>query len=455
MKLLDLFLVASMPVLKVLVLTALGLFLALDRVDVLGENARKQLNTVALVSSNLSKAITLETVILMRFMPLNILATFVIGSALGWLLIKITRPPQRLKGLVLGCCAAGNLGNLPLIIIPAVCKEKGSPFGAPNICYTYGMTYASLSLAIGAIFLWSYVYNIVRISSSKVSIIVNSDELTSRVDSIGTTSELHQGNCSSTLIPPNHIGSASPNHAYKSALPFAKYNGTKKVPSSLGLSNFQVLCASIWVVITNGNKFDSNYSAIYCFWVSWQGSILEKIKHCLRMFSNKINLKKLFAPSIIGAVVGFIIGMVPQLRNIMIGSGAPLNVVHNSASLLGDVALPTVTLIMGGNLLKGLKSSGTLLSLILGIIAVRYIALPLLGIVIVRSATHFGLVHSDPLYQFVLLLQYALPPAINIGTMTQLFGAGESECSVIMLWTYALASVSLTLWSTFFMWLVV
>ncbi|XP_048335213.1 protein PIN-LIKES 3 isoform X3 [Ziziphus jujuba] len=420
MKLLDLFLVASMPVLKVLVLTALGLFLALDRVDVLGENARKQLNTIiffvfnpALVSSNLSKAITLETVILMRFMPLNILATFVIGSALGWLLIKITRPPQRLKGLVLGCCAAGNLGNLPLIIIPAVCKEKGSPFGAPNICYTYGMTYASLSLAIGAIFLWSYVYNIVRISSSKVSIIVNSDELTSRVDSIGTTSELHQGNCSSTLIPPNHIGSASPNHAYKSALPFAKYNGTKK------------------------------------------GSILEKIKHCLRMFSNKINLKKLFAPSIIGAVVGFIIGMVPQLRNIMIGSGAPLNVVHNSASLLGDVALPTVTLIMGGNLLKGLKSSGTLLSLILGIIAVRYIALPLLGIVIVRSATHFGLVHSDPLYQFVLLLQYALPPAINIGTMTQLFGAGESECSVIMLWTYALASVSLTLWSTFFMWLVV
>lgn len=40
------------------------------------------------------------------------------------------------------------------------------------------------------------------------------------------------------------------------------------------------------------------------------------------------------------------------------------------------------------------------------------------------------------------------------GTITQLFGAGESECSVIMLWTYALASVSITLWSTFFLWLV-
>lgn len=39
-------------------------------------------------------------------------------------------------------------------------------------------------------------------------------------------------------------------------------------------------------------------------------------------------------------------------------------------------------------------------------------------------------------------------------TITQLFGAGESECSVIMLWSYALASAALTLWTAFFMWLV-
>jgi len=28
------------------------------------------------------------------------------------------------------------------------------------------------------------------------------------------------------------------------------------------------------------------------------------------------------------------------------------------------------------------------------------------------------------------------------GTIAQLFGAGESECSVMMLWTYALASIA-------------
>lgn len=162
-----------------------------------------------------------------------------------------------------------------------------------------------------------------------------------------------------------------------------------------------------------------------------------------------------------------------------------------------------MTLIVGGNLLRGkfedhkftfiylfswsclirfagLKGSGISLQLVFGIVAVRYVFLPVAGILMVKGAVYLGLVHADPLYVFVLLLQFAVPPAINTGmsfrwqyktvfpkiwarflkivnmagTIMQLFGVGESECSVIMLWTYGLASISLTLWSTFFMWLV-
>nr|CAB3453792.1 unnamed protein product [Digitaria exilis] len=65
-------------------------------------------------------------------------------------------------------------------------------------------------------------------------------------------------------------------------------------------------------------------------------------------------------------------------------------------------AVPAVTLIMGGNLLKG-------------IVAVRYVLLPLLGPAVVKGAAHLRLIQPDPLYQFILLLQYAVPPAMNIG----------------------------------------
>uniref|UniRef100_A0A7N0TR62 Protein PIN-LIKES 3-like n=1 Tax=Kalanchoe fedtschenkoi TaxID=63787 RepID=A0A7N0TR62_KALFE len=336
----------------------------------------------------------------MWFMPFNILITFILGSALGWLLVKVTGAPQRLKGLIIGCCAAGNLGNLPLIIVPAVCREKASPFGDPDVCHSYGMAYVALSMAVGAVFLWSYVYNIVRVSSREVPKVIKAN------------SSINQNEV--TLIQVDESTEPLLDQSSEGKLASCAIESTVKAPVS-----------------------EHNI-------VGW-----------LTMLAQKMNLKRILAPSTIGAVVGFIVGVIPQLRILLIGSGAPLRAVQDSVSMLGDAAIPSVTLIMGGNLLRGMKGDGVEAPVIVGVIGVRYILLPIMGTLIVKGGVHLGLVQSDPLFQFVLLLQYALPPAMNIGTITQLFGTGESECSVIMLWTYSLASVALTLWSTFFMWFVV
>ncbi|XP_031269229.1 protein PIN-LIKES 3-like isoform X3 [Pistacia vera] len=334
------------------------------------------------------------------FMPFNILLTFIIGSALGWMLLKITKAPSDLWGLVLGCCAA------------AVCKERDSPFGDGHTCYNQGMAYAALSMAIGSICFWSYVYNILRIYSNKNSEGAKLDDFTESTKSEVETAASLSNSRLGPLLPLN-VSSLKEDHLDHQELDRTNINeGKLKVP------------------------------------------LIEKIKQFFQTFAMKINLRKLFAPSIIGAMVGLMVGSIPQVQKVLIGDSAPLRVVEDSASLLGDAAIPTVTIVVGANLLKGLKGSRIQRSLIIGIIVIRYIALPIMGVIIVKLAVHFGLVKSNPLYRFVLLLQFALPPAINIGTISQLFGAGEGECSVIMLWTYALASVSLTMWSTFFMWLV-
>nr|XP_043634294.1 protein PIN-LIKES 3-like [Erigeron canadensis] len=394
----DLFCAASMPVLKVLIVTALGSFLALDSIDILGPSTRKQVNNLvfyvfnpALVSSKLASTLTYESFKSLWFMPVNILLTFIIGSGLGWALIVIAKPPQHLKGLIIGTCAAGNLGNLLLILIPAVCKEKGTPFGDPNVCYDYGIAYASLSTAIGAVFLWSYVFNLVRVFSDHSQ--HSGHNVVTRIEESETRAE----DLTQSLLP----------------------SSTTSVNTKIKVK-----------------------------------VILGKMKQHLGNFSRQVNLKAVFAPSTLGAIVGFIIGTIAPIRRLLIGTTAPFRVIQDSASLVGDAAIPTVALILGGNLLRGLKGSGISLPLVFGIVAVRYVFLPLCGILIVKGALYLGLVHADPLYLFVLLLQFAMPPAMNIGTMTQLFGSGESECSVIMLWAYGFASISLTLWSTFFMWIV-
>ncbi|GAU20192.1 hypothetical protein TSUD_352560 [Trifolium subterraneum] len=101
-----------------------------------------------------------------------------------------------------------------------------------------------------------------------------------------------------------------------------------------------------------------------------------------------MKLKSLFAPATIGAIVGLIIGVVPQFRKILIVNNAPLSVIQDSIVMVGDAGIPAMTLLVGANLIKGIG--------------------------IVKGAIHFGLIHPDPLYQFILLLQFALPPAVAI-----------------------------------------
>lgn len=412
---LELFSVASFPVIKVLLVTGIGLLLALDNINLLGKDARNQTNHLVhyvfnpgLIGGNLAQTITLDNVVSLWFMPVNILVTFLLGSALGWIIIKLTKPPRHIEGLIVGVCSAGNLGNLPIIIIPAICKDKGSPFGDPDVCYQYGMAYASLSMAIGAVFIWTYVYNIMRISSNKVH---------------------KEGNKSSDSITLEASGDVSESIIEE---------GSENISPTKGNVD------DAYILLLSKNESEQKTKV----------PVFDKIKHKCGMILGNPNFRGIFSPATLGAIVGFIVGVVPWLRRLMIGSNAPLHVIEDSASMLGDAAIPTITLIMGANLLRGLKGASTPLWTIIGIISVRYILLPIFGVLIIKGATHLGLVQIDPLYQFVLLLQYALPPAMNIGTIAQLFGAGESECSVIMLWTYALASIAVTLWSTYFMWLV-
>lgn len=105
------------------------------------------------------------------------------------------------------------MGNLLLIVVPAICKEEGSPFGDSQVCSSVGLSYASFSMAViesltiiffnsfnhiraknvckildlfrfttsqrtaehrlflvlqlGGFFIWSYTYQLIRTSSMK------------------------------------------------------------------------------------------------------------------------------------------------------------------------------------------------------------------------------------------------------------------------------------------------
>ncbi|XP_065856166.1 protein PIN-LIKES 7-like [Euphorbia lathyris] len=407
-----LFEVATMPNLQLILISGLGALLATNYCNLLTADARKSLNkivfivfTPSLMFASLAKTVTLEDIISWWYMPINIGFTFLIGGILGWILVKVMKPAPHLEGLVIATCSTGNLGNLLLIIVPAICNEAGSPFGERETCRTIGLSYASFSMALGGFYIWTYTYHLIRSSAAKLE--------TSQVDE----EVIKEANKDLESNQETHL---------------LKGENEEHVPVYLASAK------SIDDIVPQ--EFPQVHGSEKSFWSKLWGTLSQI-------------LEELMAPPTIAAILGFVFGAVTFLRNLIIGEGAPFHVIQDSIKLLGDGTIPCITLILGGNLIQGLRRSRMKGWIIVWIVCIRYVIQPAIGIWIVKAASNLGFLPSDHLFQFVLMVQYTLPPAMNIGTMTQLFNVGQEECSVLFLWTYIIAAFAMTFWSTVFMWI--
>lgn len=339
-----------MPVIQVLFMSLVGAFMASDRCKLFPVEARNSMNKVvfvlfapALMFANLAQTVTLEDIISWWFMPVNMGLTFLIGGLLGWLVVKILKPPPYLEGLIVATCSAGNMGNLPIILVPAICDEDKSPFGNRSVCRTVGLSYASFSMALGGFYIWTYTFRLIKGSAMKVQAIEESEKIAIK----SSNSDLEADHKTHLLGAPED----------------------------------------------KENKVVKEKTGFWRKGVDFLHEILEE----------------LLAPPTLGAIIGFIFGAVRWLRNLIIGDDAPLRIVQSTAKLLGDGTIPCMTIILGGNLIQGLRSSAVKPMVVLGIVCVRYIAMPIIGIGIVLTAANLGFLPADPLFQYVLMLQFTLP----------------------------------------------
>lgn len=410
-----------MPIVQVLLISVLGALMATQYWNLLTADARRSLNkmvftvfTPSLMFASLAKTVTLEEIISWWFMPVNVAMTFLIGGILGWIVVKLLRPKPHLEGLVIATCASGNLGNLLLIIVPAICHEQGSPFGNRDVCSSVGLSYASFSMALGGFFIWSYSYQLIKQSSVRYKALAQAAE----------PEEV-----------PKEVNKDFDANAQTQLL-----RGTtddQEDVSVLVASTKSSSDPECQIIVTQASHLQTGKESF------WKRSL--EFLHQL--------LEELLAPPTLAAIVGFIFGAVVWLRNLIIGDSAPLRVIQDSIEILGDGTIPCITLILGGNLIQGLRSSTLKPLIIIAVVCVRYIALPFIGVWVVKAAAALGFLPSDPLYHYVLMVQFTLPPAMNIGTMTQLFDVAQEECSVLFLWTYLVAALALTGWSMVFMWI--
>ncbi|RHN41828.1 putative membrane transport protein [Medicago truncatula] len=108
--------VASAPIIQVLLISAVGAYMATEHGNnLLAADFRKSLNkivftafTPALIFASFAKSVSLDDMISWWFMPVNIGLTFLFGGILGWIIVKLLKPNMKVEGLIIASCSSGT-----------------------------------------------------------------------------------------------------------------------------------------------------------------------------------------------------------------------------------------------------------------------------------------------------------------------------------------------------------
>ncbi|XP_074583255.1 protein PIN-LIKES 6-like [Curcuma longa] len=382
---------AVLPIAKVFTMCFMGVLMASKYVNILPANGRKLLNGLVfslllpcLIFSQLGRAITWQKLLEWWFIPFNIILSTIFGSLVGFIVASIVQPPYPYFKFTIIHIGIGNIGNIPLVLIAALCRDKSNPFGDSAKCSQDGNAYISFGQWVGAIVLYTYVFQMLAPPP-------------------GQTFD----GAEETKLPTSH--------------PLDKNSETEKVP-----------------LLTSREAESTRLES------PKQGKIIGTLCYLVE----KLKLKQVFQPPIIASALAILTGTIPFLKNFILTNDAPLFFFTDSCLILGEAMIPCILLALGGNLVEGPGAGSRRLGLrtTAAIIFGRLVLVPPTGLGIITIADKLGLFpKGDKMFKFVLLLQHTMPTSVLSGAVASLRGCGK-EAASILFWVHIFAVFSMAGW---------
>ncbi|KAK4783079.1 hypothetical protein SAY86_007453 [Trapa natans] len=389
--------IAVLPIAKVFTMCFLGFLMASKYVNILPANGRKLLNGLVfslllpcLIFSQLGQAITLQKMIQWWFIPMNVVLTAISGSLIGFIVATIVRPPYPFFKFTIIHIGIGNIGNVPLVLIAALCRDQNNPFGDSETCSTDGTAYISFGQWVGAIILYTYVFNM----------LAPPPEGTFDIDELN-------------LPTRNPLGGA----------PSVTNTAPEKVP------------------LLTQTEAPLNPDPVK------KG----KAREILEYLYEKLKLKQILQPPIIASILAMGLGVVPFFKKLIFTPDAPLFFFTDSCIILGEAMIPCILLALGGNLVNGPGSSKLGVKTTSAIIFGRLVLVPPTGLGTVMLADKLGFLPAgDKMFRFVLLLQHTMPTSVLSGAVANLRGCGR-EAAAVLFWVHIFAILSMAGWITLYL----
>ena len=167
----DLLLYSSQAVSTIFIIAAIGAFLV--RFKVVTTNFLDNLGKIifrvmlpCLLFSSVAGFLSFEKIQKFWFLPLAFVIYMLIGGSLGYLALKIVKPPKQYRNALIVSNAFANSGYLPIPLISAIIfifphfKELG-------ISHEVGVSFVSMYLVAFSPMMWSVGYNVMSAQKKK------------------------------------------------------------------------------------------------------------------------------------------------------------------------------------------------------------------------------------------------------------------------------------------------
>lgn len=385
---------AVLPIVKVFTMCFMGFLMASKYINILPANGRKLLNGLVfslllpcLIFSELGRAITLQKILEWWFIPVNVVLATTSGSIIGLVVASFIRPPYPYFKFTIIHIGIGNIGNIPLVLLAAICRDESNPFG--DTCSQAGTAYISFGQWVGAIILYTYVFQMLAPPPGETFDSINEPKLLPTI----------------TLEDESY---------------------PEKVP-----------------LLTPAES--ETKTAV--------SATLPTLKDRWNYLVEKLKLKQIFQPPITASVLAIVIGVIPFLKNLILTDDAPFFFFTDSCLILGEAMIPCILLALGGNLVDGpgVGSKRLGLKTMVAIIFARLLLVPPVGLGIVTLADKLNFFpKDDKMFKFVLLLQHSMPTSVLSGAVSNLRGCGK-ESAAILFWVHIFAVFSMAGWMILFL----
>uniref|UniRef100_A0A7N0VFD1 PIN-like protein n=1 Tax=Kalanchoe fedtschenkoi TaxID=63787 RepID=A0A7N0VFD1_KALFE len=441
--------IAVVPLMKLLTLTVIGLILAHPKFKMIPRGTFKLLSKLVfalflpcLIFTHLGESITLDSLALWWFIPVNVLISTLIGCVLGFFVVMICQPPPQFVRFTIVMTAFGNTGNLPLAVVGSVCHGKDNPFG-PD-CHRKGVAYVSFAQWVSVILVYTLVYHMMEPPLQYYELVEESNDNDGeiQIEEQRPTMDFGEQRPSMDLSRPLLVEAEWPGMDDKET-EHSKTPFIARVFNSLS-GRSQTAFPDLDLTVEGDG---SSPRSMRCM-------AEPRVVRRIRIVAEQTPIVHILQPPTIASLLAIIIGLVPQMRSLVFGDDAPLSFITDSLEIIGGAMVPSVMLILGGMLAEGPNQSALGLRTTVGIIVARLLVLPVMGIGVVVSANKLNLVLlDDPMYNFILLMQYTTPSAILLGAIARLRGYALAEASAILFWQHVMALFSLSLYIVVYFWL--